>query len=87
MSPLLPDEIVHRKKQGFNFPWESWMKHELKSFCSYHIRGLAGRNFINTKALMEYWNRFLLDDPKVRWAEVWLFVVLGYWLEKNDIDA
>lgn len=87
LSPLLPDEIVHRKKQGFTFPWESWMKNELKAFCSYHIRGLAGRNFINTKALMEYWNRFLLDDPKVRWAEVWLFVVLGYWLEKNDIDA
>jgi asparagine synthase (glutamine-hydrolysing) len=87
LSPLLPQEVVHRKKQGFTFPWETWMKNELKAFCAYHIRGLANKNFINTRALMDYWNRFLMDDPKVRWAEVWLFVVLGYWLEKNDIDA
>lgn len=87
LAPLIPDEVVFRKKQGFTFPWESWMKNELKAFCSYHIRGLASRNFINARALMNYWNQFLLEDKSVRWAEVWLFVVLGYWLEKNDIDA
>lgn len=87
LAPMIPDEVVFRKKQGFTFPWESWMKNELKAFCSYHIRGLANRSFINTQALMNYWNRFLLEDKSVRWAEVWLFVVLGYWLEKNDIEA
>lgn len=87
LHPLLPDDIVLRKKQGFTFPWESWMKNELRAFCSYHIRGLAGREFIKSRALMEYWNRFLLDDPTIRWAEIWLFVVLGYWLERNNIDA
>jgi asparagine synthase (glutamine-hydrolysing) len=87
LQPLIPDEVVFRKKQGFTFPWESWMKHELKAFCSYHIRGLANRSFINAKALMSYWNQFLLEEKSVRWAEIWLLVVLGYWLEKNDIDA
>ena len=37
LKPLLPDEIVHRKKQGFVFPWKEWMKKELRSFCETHL--------------------------------------------------
>lgn len=85
LKPLLPDEIVHRKKQGFVFPWESWMKNELKKFCAYHIRGMASRSFIKAEPLLYYWNRFLMDDKTVRWTEVWMFVILNHWLEKNGL--
>ena len=87
VSPLLPDEIVHRKKQGFLFPWELWMRRELKSFCEKQIAGLSARQFINGKELQAYWKRFLNNDPSVRWTELWLFIVLGYWLDKNHIDG
>lgn len=86
LKPLLPDEIVHRKKQGFTFPWKHWMKNELKAFCSYHIRGMANRDFINAKALLYYWNRFLMDDETIRWTEIWMFVVLNHWLERNELE-
>src|SRR6185437_3239240 len=46
LKPLLPDEIVHRKKQGFVFPWKEWMKNELRSFCETHINHMAQRDFI-----------------------------------------
>lgn len=85
LEPLLPDEVVHRKKQGFVLPWEKWMRAELQSFCASQIKGLSQRDFIKGDALLKYWDRFLKQDPSVRWMELWQFVVMGYWLDKNGI--
>ena len=85
LEPLLPSEVVHRKKQGFVLPWEKWMRAELQSFCASQIKGLSQREFIKGEALLKYWDRFLKNDPSVRWMELWQFVVLGYWLNKNGI--
>lgn len=86
LGPLLPPEIVHRKKQGFVFPWNDWMKKELRNFCELRLQRLGQRSFINEKALNKYWQRFLANDPSVRWPELWMFVVLEHWMEKNNID-
>jgi len=86
LKPLLPDEIVHRKKQGFLFPWNSWMRGELRTFCDTHIRNMARRPFIKGDALLDYWQRFLAGGKDTRWPEIWLFVVLEYWLEKNGVS-
>lgn len=86
LGDLIPSEIVHRKKQGFLFPWNHWMKTDLKSFCDSYIQDLTKRDFIKREALLNAWNRFLKNDPSVRWMEIWLFVVLEYWLQKNGID-
>jgi asparagine synthase (glutamine-hydrolysing) len=85
LKPLLPDEIVHRKKQGFLFPWNTWMRKELRSFCEARLQRMYQRSFINGRELSKYWQRFLKGDPSVRWAEIWLFVVLEYWMEKNNV--
>ena len=85
LKPLLPDEIVHRKKQGFLFPWKVWLKNDLKTFCEEHLHAMAERPFIHGDKLMARWDRFLSGDESVRWAEIWLFVVLDYWLQKNEI--
>jgi asparagine synthase (glutamine-hydrolysing) len=83
---LLPDEITLRKKQGFVFPWELWIKNDLRSFCDDKINKISQREFINEKNLKEHWQRFLKGDRSIRWAEVWLFVVLEYWFEKNGMN-
>lgn len=86
LKPLLPDEIVFRKKQGFVFPWNQWLKKDLHSFCDTHIRNMAGRSFIHGDQLLKYWQDFLNGDKNIRWVEIWLFVVLEYWLEKNNVE-
>jgi asparagine synthase (glutamine-hydrolysing) len=86
LKPMLPDEIVFRKKQGFLFPWKDWLKNELRSFCEIRITNMADRSFVNGQALISYWQRFLAGDKDIRWAEIWLFVVLEYWLEKNGVS-
>jgi asparagine synthase (glutamine-hydrolysing) len=85
LKPMLPDEIVHRRKQGFLFPWELWMRKELKSFADAHIRNMCQRDFVNGAALMDYWSRFLAGDKHSRWSELWLFIVLDHWLEANGV--
>ncbi len=86
VKPLLPDETVFRKKQGFLFPWNVWLKNELKTFCETQINNMATRSFINGDQLIAYWKQFLNGDESIRWAEIWLFVVLEYWLEKNNVE-
>jgi asparagine synthase (glutamine-hydrolysing) len=86
LGDLLPKEIVLRKKQGFLFPWAIWLRTDLRSFAETQIRNLAKRDFINGKELIVLWNNFI-DGKGVRWTDVWLFIVLGYWLDHNGIDA
>jgi asparagine synthase (glutamine-hydrolysing) len=84
LGDLLPNEIVHRKKKGFTFPWEYWLKNELKDFCQTNIKNLASRDFMNTSHTISLWNNFVAGKS-VRWSEIWILVVLEYWLQKNDI--
>lgn len=86
LGDLLPPEIVHRRKQGFTFPWKVWMKNELRSFCDERIQRLAERDFIQGNAVKDRWQRFLKGDEAVRWMEIWLLVILEYWLEKNHVN-
>ena len=86
LKPLLPEEIVFRKKQGFLFPWDVWLRTELKTFCEERLQRISQRSFIHGPALMDYWRRFLAGDKNIRWGEIWLFVVLEYWLERNQLS-
>jgi len=86
LGDLLPDEIVHRKKMGFSFPWEKWIRNELKNFCEERMVSLSKRSFLNGPFIMEKWNRFLNNDPTVRWPEIWTGVVLENWLMENKIE-
>lgn len=62
------------------------MKAELKSFCEQHLEAMGRRDFIHAEQLQLYWKKFLAGDPSVRWMELWLFIILEYWLQKNGID-
>jgi asparagine synthase (glutamine-hydrolysing) len=86
VAPLLPDEIVHRKKQGFLFPFPLWMRGALREFCDRRIRSLSDRDFIQGKPLQAYWQRFLRGDQNISWSELWQFVVLEHWMEKNGVE-
>jgi asparagine synthase (glutamine-hydrolysing) len=85
ISPLLPNEIITRKKRGFILPWEKWMRNELRSFCEAQIMECADRIFINKTQLVSYWNKFLKKESGIQWIELWQFVVLNYWMNKNNI--
>ena len=87
LNGLLPSKIVYRKKMGFSFPWDHWMRNELKSFCEHHIHYLNKFAFLNNTNIARLWERFLNKDPLVSWSRLWPIVVLAHWLEKNNIEG
>ncbi len=86
LGDLLPDEVVNRPKMGFTLPWKNWMKNELKSFCEENIKSLSKRDFVNEQAILNLWQQFLKEDPRVSWSRVWHLIVLENWLNKNNIN-
>lgn len=85
LGAALPPEIVHRRKQGFLFPWPVWMRNELRSFCATRIENISKRDFIKGEVVIDWWNRFLKGDKHIRWTEMWMLVVLEHWLSRNRI--
>jgi asparagine synthase (glutamine-hydrolysing) len=85
-SDLLPDEIVNRPKMGFVFPWKYWLKGDLKEFAETGLNKLKTRREFNEEAIDRLWFDFLNNNPRVTWSRIWPLVVLGNWIEKNDIE-
>ncbi|WP_018343030.1 asparagine synthase (glutamine-hydrolyzing) [Cytophaga aurantiaca] len=80
----LPDEIVYRPKMGFAFPWDTWLRGELKEFCELSIERLAKRKEFDGEALKVLWSRFLKGNNEVMWMHIWSLVVLDRWLFENE---
>ena len=86
LSPMLPDEVVYRRKQGFLLPYDVWMRNELSSFCRDRILSLSQRPFMDGPALLAYWQDFLLGKGRIRWTDIWVFIVLENWLSANAVE-
>ncbi|MCK5347281.1 MAG: hypothetical protein KAR20_27920, partial [Candidatus Heimdallarchaeota archaeon] len=90
---LIPDNIIYRKKQGFNAPIEEWFSNELSGLLS----DVLLRSSIRKRDLFDYdyiekiINRFKTDkDSKVYREYMWvlfnLFLWYDYWIEQEDIE-
>ncbi len=82
---LLPPGIAERKKTGFVFPWDAWMRKELADFCGDRITALAGRPQFDTKAVLKRYEAFRKGRPSVPWSRIWYLCALEAWLQKNEI--
>lgn len=86
LGELLPSEIVDRPKMGFTFPWEVWLKEDLKSYCVEGLNHLKKISLFSEKGIDDIWVGFLEGSQSITWSRVWTFVVLGHWLKNNDIS-
>ena len=83
---LISDEIAKRKKMGFVFPWEIWMKNELRDFCYKSINELERTKVFDMKSVFRLWDYFLNNGKEVHWLNIWTLVVLGKWISINKIS-
>jgi asparagine synthase (glutamine-hydrolysing) len=86
MGDLLPEDIVNRPKMGFTFPWDEWMRGELKDFCGDQISNLGKRDSFNSSALSKRYNQFLKGDKRVTWSRIWYLCILEAWLAENGFN-
>ncbi|MBK7296863.1 MAG: hypothetical protein IPI91_09605 [Flavobacteriales bacterium] len=86
LADLLPDEVVNRPKMGFVMPWEVWMRNDLRAFCTERLEKLGQRSMFRKGAVLELWDQFLANDPRVNWSRLWSLVVLQDWLQRHGIE-
>ncbi len=84
VTPLLPDEVVHRKKMGFVFPWQNWMRNELRTFCESRLDILKQRELLDATQVDSRWRAFQENRNGILWSEFWHLIILADWIEKND---
>lgn len=83
MGDLLPAETVYRPEKGFPFPWDTWLRNELREYCENAIEKLSVRGLLNEKAVLALWQRFLSGDKQIMWMHIWSLVILEGWLTEN----
>lgn len=86
LSPLLPDEIVHRPKRGFTLPWKLWLRNDLRPWCEQNLKNLAERPAFNGDEIRKLGSQFFNRPSNNNWAPVFLLAVLEDWLERNQLQ-
>lgn len=84
-SDLIPEKIYDRPKMGFVLPYEQWMKTELRSFCEDKLKIIGESSYFNAKGVEDLWQQFLKGHKRVTWSRIWPLVVLGDWMEQNNV--
>jgi asparagine synthase (glutamine-hydrolysing) len=85
MKPLIPEEISARKKMGFTFPMEQWLKNELQDMVGQKLSYLSDRKEFNGERITEKLRRFQKGDKRILWPRIWQLVVLSDWLQRNEL--
>lgn len=83
---LIPESIYNRKKKGFAFPWKLWMRGPLNIFCERYLRLIAGKAPLEELSLMSKWEKFSAGDNRYPWNYFWHWIVLSYWIERNNVE-
>lgn len=86
LGDLLPAEVVFRPKMGFNFPWEHWLKNELKGFAQAHLEALGLLEQFSATEINKLWKKFISGSTEVKWIHIWQLVVLSVYLTDTDIN-
>jgi len=75
LNEWLPDEAVHRPKQGFSAPWGRWLKPETVR-ARLHDGDLVRRGIFNGKALAT------LPIRQLAGGKAWTLLVLEQWFQE-----
>ncbi|MBK9099393.1 MAG: asparagine synthase (glutamine-hydrolyzing) [bacterium] len=70
----LPDEIVHRPKQGFTFPFADWMKRGKIKDAINDLTNI-GNPLFNQTVMTDLLNNFEAD--KIHWSRIWALFIAG----------
>lgn len=88
LKGALPDEIVHRKKQGFTLPFERWLRENLRAELEAALpkigQGPLG-SLLNHDSVIQVWDDFL--NQRTSWSRIWSLYVLERWCELNAVSA
>lgn len=85
VSDLLPREILHRRKMGFMFPWNLWLRQKLRPRIQQTLDEFPEDNGLglHMAGCRAVWEKFLHGERGVTWPRVWAIYVLLSWYRRN----
>jgi asparagine synthase (glutamine-hydrolysing) len=82
---LLPEELYHRGKQGFEVPLLQWFKTDLRSMITDDLlsdKFITEQNIFNLNAIKKLKSELFSNNPNDAVAKVWALIVFQYWWKK-----
>lgn len=78
LRDILPPDLPQRRKQGFTFPFATWMKSELRPFleATFADASIDRSNFFSRDIVQHRWQSFLTSNDARDWSRVWSLAVL-----------
>lgn len=83
---MLPDELFHRKKQGFEVPLLTWFKTDLKSMITEELladRFIEEQRIFKPESIRSVKKQLFSANPNDAIAKVWALIVFQYWYKKH----
>jgi len=87
LQGALPRVICERPKRGFTFPWDVWLREQLRETVTATLdRHDAGETLgLRPGALQELWRGFLRRAPGATWSRVWGLYVAVEWCRRMGV--
>ena len=67
----LPASIIYRRKKGFTFPFDVWLRRKGKAL----MKESTSQGIINNNYSDDIWRRF--EEGKIHWSKAWGLIVAG----------
>lgn len=88
LPAMLPRAVVRKRKMGFVFPWERWLRHELRervadALTDQQALVTAG---LSPEAVAGLWRGFLTGQPGIRYTDVLALVHLLHWVRLHRLS-
>ncbi|MEH3159092.1 MAG: asparagine synthase (glutamine-hydrolyzing) [Sphingomonas taxi] len=82
-------EIFERPKQGFVFPFETWLRGPLKAEVEATLTdaGLVAAAGLRVEATTALWRAFLAQPGRIYWTRIWAVFVLIRWCAINRLPS
>ncbi|HEX4146996.1 MAG TPA: asparagine synthase (glutamine-hydrolyzing) [Pirellulales bacterium] len=86
-SPL-PKEVFRRPKMGFVFPWELWLRNELRNVvsCVFSDTETFAALGIDHEAAKQLWQGFCQFRPGIRYTDILSLLHLLSWARTNKMS-
>jgi asparagine synthase (glutamine-hydrolysing) len=83
----LPTQMLRRPKMGFVFPWEQWLRRELRPRLDamFEDRDAVGAAGLDPAGVQELWQAFLANRPGVRYTDVFCLSHLIHWVRQHRV--
>jgi asparagine synthase (glutamine-hydrolysing) len=82
----IPDELYHRKKQGFEVPLLKWFKTDLKSMITDDLLSdqfIESQNLFDLQKIKNCKAQLFSKTPNDAVAKIWALIVFQYWYKKT----